>query len=322
MRLSEQPLLTDFYETREQIKLSAGSLYVFAFSGEERSESQGPWLEGQDVDQLEIREVAKSSTLLDIDGHDRVPLRSRAALQALWTHLGVEEICLDLTGIRNDVWAPLLRAALDVGLRVKALYVEPAEYRFLEKPRPGELFNLSERREGLDQIPGFAVLDDPLGDGDSVFVPLLGFEGARASHMFSELQPRSERVVPIVGAPGFRVEYPMHTYHGNEIFLRQPEHHSQVKFAIANCPFALYHRLGEIAEHYEADVIRVGILGTKPHALGAVLYAIAQERRPLDERLPVALIHDRPIVQATGFRTMGMAHALLYDISGFIEEVL
>jgi hypothetical protein len=319
--LSDQPLLSDFYGAREEIELASGSLYVYQRSGEERSANQDRWLADQEVTSLELRAVAGSSTLLDIGERRRAPLRNRAELQALWTATEAQEICVDLTGIRNDVWAPLLRAALDAGLRVKALYVEPAEYRFAAKPRRGELFQLSDRREGLDQIPGFAALDAPGSETASVFVPLLGFEGARALHAFDELEPRSEDVVPIVGAPGFRVEYPMHTYQGNELFLEQGEHHTQITYAIANCPFAVYYRLEEIAGDYPAALLRIAILGTKPHALGAVLYAIAQEGRRREDRRRVGLIHDRPVVNPVGKRTTGTAHALLYDVSTFIEQV-
>jgi hypothetical protein len=258
--------------------------------------------------------------LVSVENHGEVPLRDREQLQRMWTEVGATEVCMDLTGIRNDVWAPLLRAAIDCGINVRALYVEPAEYRFAAKPRRGEIFQLSERREGLDQIPGFAALDSPGGGAEAVFVPLLGFEGARARHAFSELEPLSEYVVPIVGIPGFRVEYPMHAYQGNELFLEAGEIHSRVKFAMANCPFALFYRLEEIAEDFANAPMRIAMLGTKPHALGAVLYAIIEERRGSAEDHRVGLIHDRPVVHASGLRTTGEAHALVYEVSTFVEQ--
>lgn len=316
--LRDQPLLTDFFERREDIALDQGRLYVFRPSGEERSRNQQMWLTQQRTRALELTEVEDARNIIRLADSGDVALRSRAGLQALWTSTGADKLCLDITGVDNDVWAPLLRAALDAGLDVKVLYVEPREYNFAANPRRGELFTLSELREGLDQVPSFAALDLSGDEVDPVFIPLLGFEGARVRHAFNELEPKSERVVPVVGAPGFRVEYPMHTYQGNELFLEQEEHWTNITFAIANCPFSVFYRLQEIALRFPGALLQIGLLGTKPHALGAVLYAIEQERLQVALRRRVGLIHDHPVAVAGTERTTGLAHALLYDVSGFM----
>lgn len=317
MLLRDQPLLTDFFERREEIVLDEGRVYVFRPSGEERSRNQQQWLDRQGTQSLEVTELENERNIIRLGDSGDQALRDRAGLQALWTATGAERVCLDITGVDNEVWAPLLRAALDAGLDVKVLYVEPQEYNFAASPRRGELFTLSELREGLDQLPSFAALESPGDETEPVFIPLLGFEGARVSHAFNELEPKSERVVPVIGAPGFRVEYPMHTYQGNELFLEQGEHWTKVSFAIANCPFSVFYLLEEIAARFPDALLQVGLLGTKPHALGAVLYAIEQERLPVATRRRVGLIHDHPVAVAGADRTTGTAHALLYDVSGF-----
>ena len=49
-----------------------------------------------------------------------------------------------------------------------------------------------------------------------------------------------------------------------------------VRFADAACPFRLFYALEDIAAVHSSSVMKVGLLGTKPHALGAVLYALAR----------------------------------------------
>src|SRR5205823_2858744 len=118
-----------------------------------------------------------------------------------------DEIYLDITGLAHHVWAPLLRAGLDAGKRVWAVYVEPGEYTRTATPTEGTIFDLSEKISGIAPIPGFASLGRSPDSDDGLFIPLLGFEGTRLIHVSEHVQATSDATVPIVGVPGFRAEY-------------------------------------------------------------------------------------------------------------------
>ncbi len=216
-----------------------------------------------------------------------------------------------MTGLGHHVWAPLVRAALSIVEHLAVVYVEPSDYTFSRTPTEGEIFDLSERITGIAPIPGFASLSNR-DDEEVCFVPLLGFEGARFAYVLEEVEPPGDRIIPVVGVPGFRPEYPFHTYLGNRLPLLRSQAWRNIRFAIANCPFALYYQLEEIAAVYPRSVMKVAPIGTKPHALGAILYAIARPGR-------VEVVYDHPIRKAT--RTAGSARLLVYHVSSFLSSL-
>jgi hypothetical protein len=57
---------------------------------------------------------------------------------------------------------------------------------------------------------------------------------------------------------------------------------------------------------FPRDTMKVAPIGTKPHAMGAVLFALASSKT-------VELVYDHPIRKAT--RTAGKARLLLYEVS-------
>ena len=172
--------------------------------------------------------------------------------------------------------------------------------------RDSVIFDLSERIEGISSLPGFARLTEPEDLQNIYFVPILGFEGARLAYALNQIESPHDHTLPIVGAPGFRPDYPFHTYLGNRVpFEDMPIWHG-VRFAIANCPFSLMYTLQDIAADYPKARLKVAPLGTRPHALGAVMSAIR------DPEL-IELIYDHPIPSAS--RSIGMGLLLVYELA-------
>lgn len=303
----ERPILTNVYETLAEFVPDENSCYLFGTSPEERSAHSLEWetrarnvrfirIVDQNVDDFTVQIGEQTS---------RVPLRSERQLNALLNSLNARVLYLDITGLSHHVWAPLLRTALFTLPTVIGVYVEPGDYRFSATPTEGEIFDLSERIVGISPIPGFAALTEP--EDDAVcFVPLLGFEGTRFAYLIEQVQPPGGKIVPVVGIPGFRIEYPFYTYHGNQPPLKETQAWRNVRFARANCPFSLFYLLQDIARDYPQDLLKIAPIGTKPHALGAVLFHLKSGRR-------VEIVYDHPIRKAT--RTSGAARALVYHLS-------
>ncbi len=305
--IRDRPILTDVYQGLGEFVPQPGSAYIYGTSAEKRSAHSSTWeQQAADVGFFPVLQQEDETVEIEVMGSPRLlALRSGRQLSDFWLKTDVRAAYLDITGLAHHIWAPLLRSALSTIDVVRVVYVEPQDYTYSSFPTEGEIFDLSEKIKGIAPIPGFASLRESR-EADICFVPLLGFEGPRLAYLLESVQPPRDRIVPIVGVPGFRPEYPFHTYQGNRLPLIQNLSWKNVRFAIANCPFSLFYTLQDIAASYAGNLMKIAPIGTKPHALGAVLYAMTATQ-------PVELVYDHPIRKAT--RTTGSARALIYHVS-------
>ncbi|MEV7631901.1 hypothetical protein AB0N64_05750 [Microbacterium sp. NPDC089318] len=231
--------------------------------------------------------------------------RLRSLLESL-----PQPVYLDITGLSHRVWAPLLRATLGSAVDLRVIYLEPQEYlrrTFVDAQR---IYDLSEKFEGLRPLPGFAKLESRTPD-DGFFVPMIGFEGSRLEYVLAQSDANFAKTYPVIGVPGFRPDYAFFALQGNRNTLEKDFLHRRVQFAKANCPFDAFHLLAEIHSWANHGHLRIAPIGTKPHAVAAVLYALAHPEH-------VELIYDNPIKARN--RTQGQARVLLYAVSAFMAS--
>ncbi|MEK6743058.1 MAG: hypothetical protein AABZ15_05595 [Nitrospirota bacterium] len=312
MNTRDKPLLTDTYETIDAFIPDNDSIYIFGTAGEERCAHYSAWecrLHGVDFVRI-VRQEASSFVANYKEIDYQILLRNTSQIEALLKVVGERVIYLDITGLSHNIWAPLLRNALALRKQVLVVYVEPEIYSFSAAPKEGEIFDLSERILGISPLPGFISFREPLEEEKVCFVPLLGFEGTRLAYLIEQVQPPGNKILPIIGVPGFRPEYPFYAYHGNQLPLLRTHAYRNVRYAIANCPFSLFYALEDIVKDYPDDMLKIAPIGTKPHALGAVLFAIANNRS-------VELIYDHPIRKPS--RTKGSSKLLVYHASTFVS---
>jgi hypothetical protein len=303
-----RPLFTDVYERPEQFVPEGGSAYIYGIF-EERSRHVELWRNAAtDVLFVELNETGAYRAGTNLPEIPTISLRDKTQFSAFFSVIGRKTVYVDFTGLGHHVWAPLIRTALESMRRLRAVYVEPADYHYSTSPRQGEIFDLSERIEGIAPIPLFASLVEPREE-EVCFIPLLGFEGTRLAYMIEQVDPPGEKIVPVVGVPGFRAEYPFHAYFGNAPKLTETEAWKNVRYARANCPFSLFYVLEDIFRAYPTEHLKIAPIGTKPHALGAVLQCIASSRS-------VELVYDHP--KRKRGRTSGAFHSLVYSISEFM----
>jgi hypothetical protein len=306
--LIEWPVTTDTFDTRADYSVDVDALYIFGQSAEERSHFEDAWKTAQGCEFMQLEEAIDELQVRQVPDGEPVSLRSEKQLGELLASGAGRLVVIDITGLSHHVWAPLLQTALSVASDVDVVYVEPGEYRFSDVPRAGEVFDLSSRIRGISPLPGFARLARRF-DQDSIFVPLLGFEGARLQYVMEQVQPAGGQTFPIVGVPGFRPEYPFYTFEGNEPGLTSVW--KDVRLAAANCPFELFAVLTELADRYETAALKVAPIGTKPHAVGAILHALAHPDR-------VELVYDHP--ERKPGRTEGEFRTLVYHASIFMRS--
>ena len=213
-------------------------------------------------------------------------------------------ILIDISGLPHNVWASLLKAAQNSAVETHVLYAEPDSYKEHASPSSASYFDLSVRFEGLAPLPGFARLSGPPDESRCLFVALLGFEGNRPSYLVVQVDP-VPKVIPIVGVPGFQLEYPSFTVACNRDFLDAHRAYEEIRLARASCPFEVLTQLRELHRDYPDHYLYIAPVGTKPHALGGVLYAL--ERPDMTE-----LMFDHPIRKAG--RTSGVGVLHLFDL--------
>ncbi|MBJ7547488.1 hypothetical protein JHC42_11630, partial [Pseudomonas sp. OA3] len=216
----------------------------------------------------------------------------------------------DITGLTHSVWAGILKSAILAKLEVLVVYVEPDVYSRSSAPVEGQIYDLSASIQGISPLPGFATLSSRNSDLFT-FVPLLGFEGPRLRYIVEQIQPGYEFITPIVGSPGFKPWYVFETYIGNKGTLTETSAWQAVRYAPANCPFSCYYLLEEISRDNQDRALKIALIGTKPHALGAVLFT-------LTSTTSVELVHDHPIRKAG--RTGGTARLLVYHVSALFDD--
>jgi hypothetical protein len=304
--VNKRPVYTESFASFQEFFPEPRSAYVSGVSVEFRSAHPPEWEKrATQVVFFSVVDQSPSSLTMRMGVGDHVvQLRSRRSLIDLWSRVGPQVVYIDYTGLAHHIWAPLVQSALSAGKTVRAVYVEPESYRKSDTPREGEIFDLSERITGVAPIPGFASLKE--ATEAFVFIPLLGFEGTRLAFLIEQVQPPGGKIIPVVGVPGFRPEYPFHTYLGNRPVLDATKAWHNVHFAKANCPFSVFYVLEEIAQKWQNHVLKIAPIGTKPHALGAVLFALASGRN-------VELVYDHPIRKE--HRTEGADRVHIYHIS-------
>ena len=237
-----------------------------------------------------------------------VSLRSKTAIgDFVLTIPG--DLYVDMTALSHHVWAPILRVALAQKRVTRVIYIEPEDYVRTASGVEGEIFDLSERINGVAAIPGFVSLRDEFED-QPCFVPMLGFEGKRTAYVLEQVQPLGNKIYPIVGLPGFRAEFPFFTFESNMRMLQDTQAWKNVRYAAAHNPFSVYDTLSEIHDANPGSLLKIAPLGTKPHALGAFLYALRSGKI-------VEFVYDFPIRKTN--RTVGVGKVFLYRVSEFMS---
>ncbi|WP_022687643.1 hypothetical protein [Sphingomonas phyllosphaerae] len=303
-------LFTTEHDSAGDVQLPYGGSYLFSVTDEPRSAVAG-WLAARFTATRFVQLAERTSGKLETDliGHTDIGLRSRTAIEAFVAALP-KPIHIDMTGLGHSLWAPLVRVCAEAGVPFNVLYLEPGSYSASAQSGSGVIYDLSERIEGIRPIPLFAKLADRRRE-DACFVPLLGFEGARFKHMLNEVDPSKDKVFPIIGAPGFVPHYTLDALVLNADGLEQDKASIRnIRYAKSNCPFSLHRELEEVARLAPDDLLRLGLIGTKPHALGAVLFAIAN-----NERSEIVYDHAR---RKAG-RTRGASKCLVYAVSEFLN---
>ena len=310
MSLFTQPLAhTRRFKTLEQDNIYADELVVTAAAATENRGQLPLWstfAKSNPERIIAISELDKDhiSVTGNIGAVAKISLRDEVAIGQV---LNSPRVLIDISGLPQHVWAPLLKSAHLKRQRTRVLYVEPKSYKAHPSPASATLFDLSVTFDGLAPLPGFARLVGPEDENRCLFVALLGFEGNRPERLLLQIDP-PPKVIPIVGVPGFQIEYPAFTVACNRGLLHDYGAYSEIVFARASCPFEANEALRRIQKNYPGHYMYLAPVGTKPHALGTILFAIANPDT-------TEIMFDHPVRKAG--RTTGIGTIHIYDFGQF-----
>lgn len=310
--INQDYLYTDQWNDVSNVTLLMDSLYLYATDKESRSNYCAPKLQTKNKTTCFIQVSLHSEDMLEIVGKGEwVSLNSTDSVREFLHSQKITNVYLDVTGMSCRIVAPFLLVGIEMKLNVFVVYTEPSSYKIAEFKKVGINKDLSEAVEGVYPLPGLGKViphrSEPL------FVTLLGFEGGRLAFLLSDQTPSSDKIRPIFGVPGYRVNYPFVSYLGNRKSLHDTRCWQYAEYAEANSIVDAYITLVKLLKDNKRDDLEmiVAPIGTKPHAIGAILFAIKYRDK-------VELLYDNP--RRNVHRTDGVGKVLSCNVSRLIED--
>ena len=291
-------------------KLQENSLFFYEQDTEDRSVYCSNELRNNNptVNFIGIVEGAEDMVNLVEGGVPTDTLNLHSALMILTVIKKKTPSCvyLDVTGMSCRVAAPILKVLLEENMETRVVYAEPTDYIVEEFQKEGLHKDLSEMLEGVRPLPCFVKLIPYDEDNPPVFVSLLGFEGGRFAYLVSDQNPLDKKIRPIVGVPGYKMNYPYISLWGNRTVLTLRRCWNRIEYAEANSIVDIYFKLDLIYHKNHQSRMMVAPIGTKPHAIGAIMYAIKHPNE-------VEIIYDNP--KRTLNRTNGVGRVSICNVT-------
>jgi len=306
---------TTTYSDIDSINLLPNSTYIYGYSPEKRSRVVVDFLINKYEDsvsfiQLEWKDEEKDIIKNKFTNQEH-SLRSKENIKTLLSISPADTLYIDVSGLNNRISAALLKNTLsgDLSTNVFVLYAEPESYNIKKFASESVYNDLSEKINGIEPLPGFAnIIPD---DIDYKFIALLGFEGGRFTHLVNIVQPADDNIIPVIGVPGYRMEYPFVAYWGNRYGLTTTGAWANVKYAAANSLVDVYLLLNKIHKKSPKSKKKLAPIGTKPHAIGAIIFAIKHPKE-------VEIVYDNPKREIE--RTSGVGLIVVCEVSKLIKE--
>lgn len=306
-------LYTSKYNTIDEFILSPHSIYLYSYSSEERSHSVD-CVKDKCTDAIFIEieyDSNKKDIIKEIETGLEYSLRSKSNISNLFSKHSPSTIYIDTTGIINRVLAALLNNAVREYDDVRIIYAEPESYVIKQFQSEGVFNDLAEQIEGIEPLPGFAniIPDDDL---NVKLVAFLGFEGGRFTHLIENVQTPYDNIIPVIGTPGYRMEYPFVAYWGNRRALKESDSWSNVRYVTANSMVEVCMLLNKLLNESPKTKIKIAPIGTKPHAIGAMLFAIKHPKE-------VEIVYDNPKRKIK--RTNGVGQIVECNVSKLFKNI-
>lgn len=308
--INKDYLYTKIWEDLSDVILEPDALYIYAQDPEDRSRHCSSHLSLRNTDTIFEKVAIDENDHMIVSSDDSiVPLSSIRAIKKFFSSYVFRVLYLEVTGMCCRLVAPLMKFAILNGIELRVVYSEPQKYLMHAFQKEGLNNDLSESVAGVNPLPGFIRLV-PFKE-EPIFVTMLGFEGGRFSYLVTIKQPSYDKILPVVGVPGYRMHYPYETFWGNRNALKTTKAYERLIYAEANSIVDGFLILGKISYDHRNPNMVVAPIGTKPHAIGAILYAIKNPNK-------VELLYDNP--RRSLHRTEGVGRILVCNVTKLFNE--
>lgn len=302
-------------DTYQQLHIPKNTLYIYGISPEDRSNGYNDLQETEEILFCRINKI-EGHDLIEVGKEKKkVQLRNLDGISGLIENFNRENIYIDVTGLDNRICAPLIKQCISIFTKgkiksIRVIYSEPLEYDVKKFKVEGVFSDLSEKIQGIYPLPGFIKVF-PRDNEDIYLIALLGFEGGRFMHLLEEVECTDKNVIPVIGLPGFRVEYPQIAFWGNQKPLKDTGSWRNIKYASANSAIEVYFLLKKLLKDKPHAYFKIAPIGTKPHAIGAMIFAARFEDK-------TELVYDNPIRKIK--KTKGVGKVIECLVSELLTE--
>lgn len=303
-------LYTQSVESRSMLKHDGWGTTIIGDSVDERGEAAIAFAKSVSGDAIPMRFIPSPEMVVEVGSSQCSP----DAIDAYVASLSGTTILIEATTLGLVETFLLCKAAKGCGLRgISLLYTEPMNYRGpnsepmnygrtnLREVLRRRDFELSDEVESFSGIPGAALLLRPT---DTRLVFLLGYEGQRLEQALEQTGIRPSQCCVVFGVPAFQPGWEMDSFANNVRVIRERSI-DEIMYAAAHSPAGAYDVLDKaFKSRLTGERFLISPIGTKPHAIGAALFACEHE--------DVGLLYDHPVRSRGRSRDVAMWH--LYDV--------
>jgi len=216
-------------------------------------------------------------------------------------------ILLEATTLRITEILLFLKAIKKLGyFKVSLLYLEPEYYRSPHRDHVLQRrdFELSDNVEAFLGIPGSLIRLKDNPPTRAVF--LLGYEGERLDRALDETGIKPSKCSVVFGVPAFRPGWEMDSFANNVNIIVERKIAQGILFAGAQNPLSAFESIKKVYDSCgDKERLIIGPIGTKPHGIGAALFACEYNN--------VGVIYDYPAKRQERSRHIGNWHLFNVD---------
>lgn len=217
----------------------------------------------------------------------------------------IHEVLVDATSLGIPELALLIKNIKDICVELVFLYVEPEEYLSKNSALTSqEEFVLSTNIVGFESAGIPTISKTVSTEKERIFIFFLGFEESRLHSAIEAYDISSDEAKIIFGVPAFQVGWELRSIKRNINVLKEFNEIKSISYCGANSVESSLNLLRSFKDKFPNCDIHILPIGTKPHALGTLLY--------LEEDSNSSLLFDQP--QKRVGRTTGISEIHFYKV--------
>ena len=313
--INKDYLYSQVFSTIDAVNLKDNSVFIYSHSPEERSHCADYLKERYNkTNFVNVVLDEENDSFHCADSEVSCSLRSNLQIKQFIEQFDSFIFYVDISGINVKLFAVIIKSLFEYlkekKIEIYIIYSEPKSYKISAFKKKGVYFDLAENIKGISPLPGFEKIFSGKNE-ETIFIPILGFEGGRFAHVYEEISPEDKNIIPIVGLAGYKAEYPFISLLGNQRPLIESGAWRRIKYASANSIIDAFIALREIQRDNQDKYMRIVPIGTKPHTIAAIIFNLCFPKN-------TEIVFDHPIRKEK--RTCGINKIIVTSLPELLEN--